>query len=105
MAASALIDPRLLDLALALIALEGVALWGWRMWSGQGPAPLALLPNLLSGAFLILVARALLSGAGPLWTGAALTAALMAHLADLAARWRRAPRPGRDSMAGAELTH
>lgn len=104
MAASALIDPRLLDLALALIALEGVALWGWRRWSGQGPAPLALLPNLLSGAFLILVARALLSGAGPLWTGAALTAALIAHLADLAARWRRAPRPGRDNITRAELT-
>ena len=91
MAASALIDPRLLDLALALIALEGVALWGWRMWSGQGPAPLALLPNLLSGA-------------GPLWTGAALTAALIAHLADLATRWRTTPRPGRDNIARAELT-
>jgi hypothetical protein len=104
MADGALLDPRLLDLALALIALEGLALWGWRLWSGQGPAPLALLPNLLSGAFLILVARALLSGAGPLWAGAALTGALIAHLADLAARWRRAPRTGRDNIARAELT-
>jgi len=82
-------DPRLVDLALALIALEGVALLAWRLAKGAGPRPVSLIANLLAGAFLLLVARDLLTGAGPLATGAALTAALVAHVFDLAARWER----------------
>ena len=82
-------DPRLVDLALALIALEGAALIAWRLANGAGPRPAPLIANLLAGAMLLLVARDLLTGAGALATGAALTAALVAHLADLAARWER----------------
>jgi hypothetical protein len=85
-------DPRLIDLALALIALEGVALLGWRLTKGAGPRPAALIANLLAGALLLFVARELLTGAGALAIGAALAAALVAHGIDLAARWESGPR-------------
>jgi hypothetical protein len=86
-AAGAGFDPRLIDLALALIALEGFALIAWRWAKGAGPRPATLVANLLAGAMLLLVARDLLTGAGALATGAALTAALVAHVFDLVARW------------------
>ena len=85
----AALDPRFFDLALALIALEGAALLAWRRMKGEGPEPRALVANLAAGALLLLVARALLTGASALWTVAALTAALVAHGLDLAARWER----------------
>ena len=83
------LDPRLVDLALAAIALEGVALILWRRMRGAGPRPTALLANLAAGALLLVVARDGLIGAGAFWTGAALTGALFAHGLDLAARWER----------------
>ena len=86
-ASAAGFDPRLIDLALALIALEGFALVAWRRVRGAGPRPAALIANLLAGAMLLLVARDLLTEAGAFATGAALTAALVAHGFDLAARW------------------
>jgi hypothetical protein len=80
-------DPRLLDLALALIGLEGFALVAWRLARGAGPRPAPLIANLAAGGLLLLVARDLLTGAGALATGAALSGALVAHGLDLAARW------------------
>ena len=94
MDASAAIDPRFLDLALGLIVLEGVGLIAVRIFKGIGPRPVTLVANLAAGAFLILVARDLMTGAGAVWTVAALTAALVAHGVDLAARWERKPKAG-----------
>jgi hypothetical protein len=82
-----------LDLALALIALEGIALIAWRRLKGEGPRPAALIANLAAGAFLLIVARELWIGAGGIWIAAPLTAALVAHGFDLVARWERKPRP------------
>lgn len=48
-----------------------------------------LAANLAAGAFLLLALRAALAGAGPVWIAASLLGALVAHLADLALRWRR----------------
>ena len=85
----------ILDLALALIALEGVSLIAWRRLKGEGPRPGALIANLAAGAFLLIVARELWSGAGGVWIATPLTAALVAHGFDLVARWERKAKPKR----------
>jgi hypothetical protein len=83
------IDPAYIDFALAIIGVECLGLLAWRARTGNGPAPRALIANLTAGACLLLVARALLTGAGALATLAALTVALAAHIIDLAVRWER----------------
>ncbi|MCW2273053.1 hypothetical protein GJ654_02975 [Rhodoblastus acidophilus] len=85
-------DPRYIDLALVLIVVEGVALLVYRAKTGKGPAPRGLIANFAAGACLLLVARALLTGAGGLATLAALTGALVAHVVDLALRWESGSR-------------
>jgi hypothetical protein len=101
MSAGAGFDVRWLDLALATIALEGAALLAWRWATGQGPRPLALIANLAAGAFLVIVARELVAGGGGIVAVAALSAALVAHGLDLAARWERKPRRGTAAAAQA----
>jgi hypothetical protein len=91
------IDPRFLDLALALIVVEAVALIAWRRLRGEGPRPAALIANLAAGAFLLIVARELLIGAGGLRVAVPLTLALIAHVCDLVARWERKPKAGKPS--------
>jgi hypothetical protein len=79
---------RLIDLVLLLLAGEVAALlWWWRRRRG-GIAPPDLCYNAAAGALLLLAVRAALTGSRellPLW----LCAALVAHLLDLARRWRR----------------
>jgi hypothetical protein len=88
-----LLDGRWMDALLALIAVEGVALLLWRAWSGRGPSAAMLVANLSSGGFLLLAARLAAAGASEGLVGAALVAALGAHLFDLRNRWRSsAPR-------------
>jgi hypothetical protein len=99
MSAGAGFDVRWLDLALAMIALEAMALLAWRWATGQGPRSLALIANLAAGAFLVIVARELVAGGGALVAVAALSAALVAHGLDLAARWERKPKPGTATAA------
>ena len=76
------------DLILVILVVEAAALAVWHRRTGQGPRPGVLIPNLLAGGTLVLALRTALTGAGWMWTGAALAAALLAHLWDLAARWR-----------------
>lgn len=84
---------RIVDLILALMVLEGLLLVGWHRLTGKGPAPLDVVANLLAGALLLAALRAALMGAH--WTHVALwlLAAFIAHLADLARRWRGALAP------------
>jgi hypothetical protein len=79
-------DGRVIDLILLLVAAEA-ALLVLRRITGRGLAPLALLANLAAGAFLLAALRCGLSGAGAAWVGLCLALALVAHLADLRARW------------------
>ena len=44
---------RVIDVILALVAVEAVALSVWRASTGRGPPPLSFLANLLSGGFLL----------------------------------------------------
>ncbi len=80
---------RVADLLLGLMVLEAALLGVYRHLTGRGPALAGLLANLGAGACLLLALRALLSGAGWLLAALWLVGALILHLGDLAARWRR----------------
>jgi hypothetical protein len=76
------------DLVLAIVAAEGLALMlHWRI-TGRGVAPAQLLPNLLAGALLLLALRLALSDLSWPWHTACLAAAGLASAADLRQRWR-----------------
>jgi len=77
-----------IDLILGLMVLETLALALYHWKTGRGIAPSDLLVNLLPGAFLLLALRSALVQAGWGWIPLCLTAALLAHLADLRRRWR-----------------
>jgi len=76
-------------LILGLMLVEGLLLGVFHRATGRGIAPLDLAPNLAAGALLLLALRAALVDASPLAPAPWLAAALLAHLADLARRWRR----------------
>lgn len=90
------VSGRIVDGILVLVAIEALVLLGVRARWGRGPAPMALLSNLASGAALMLALRAALTGAA--WTGIAawLIVALGAHLAELVLRFRNEPDRARD---------
>ncbi len=77
-----------IDLVLALMAIEGVALLVGRARTAAGPRTSALIANLAAGGLLLSAARLAISGAAAPWVGVVLIAALAAHLYDLADRWR-----------------
>lgn len=83
-----------LDLVLLLVAAEAAALAVHHRRTRRGVAPRRLVPNLVAGFCLVLAARLCLPGGAPpapaaqLAAAAALFAALLAHLVDLAVRWR-----------------
>jgi hypothetical protein len=79
---------RILDWIIAAMLVEAFGLAAWHRWSGRGVAPLAYLPNLASGACLLIAMRLALAG---LWWGfasTALLAALAFHVLELARNWR-----------------
>lgn len=77
------------DLVLALVALEAGLLAWYRRRSGRGVPVGEMLAFLAAGACLLLALRAALVGASWGWVAAPLAGAGAAHLADLALRWRR----------------
>jgi len=84
--ADMIINAALIDWILALVALEGAAVLGWRALSGRGPQPLSFLSNLVAGAFLLVALRGAVSGASGGWIGACIFAGCLAHFVYLAAR-------------------
>ncbi|MGD2007378.1 MAG: hypothetical protein PVJ95_03820 [Cellvibrionales bacterium] len=81
-----LLSGQLLDLIILLIALEAGALMMLRRRFDNIPPIKDLLPNLLSGAALMLALRFALTDAGWLPVSACLGCALLAHIADLQRR-------------------
>lgn len=79
---------RVVDLVLAVMALEAVALVVAFSWTGRGIRPADVLGHLSAGFFLLLALRSALVGQHWAWTGLFLTASLPAHLIDLVRRWR-----------------
>jgi len=79
----------IIDLILILVAAECLLLWLYRRLTGRGPGLRAMLPTILAGLGLILALRATLTGERDwIWIAAPLFAALLAHLWDIALRWR-----------------
>ena len=77
----------LVEAILALTMLEWLALSLYHRRTGRGVPPRDFVLNLLSGMFLLLSLCEALVGAWWGWIAACLTAALLAHLADLLRRW------------------
>lgn len=79
---------RIIDLILALVMLEVIALAFLRVAKGRAVPLSGLLLTIAAGACLMLALRAALTGADWWWIALALTAALIAHLVDLRTRLR-----------------
>ncbi|WP_232628962.1 hypothetical protein [Methylobacterium sp. Leaf118] len=79
---------RIVDVIVGLVVLEALLLLALRARSGRGPSPGALLSNLAAGAALMLGLRAALTGAEWPVVAAWLIAALLAHLTEMAIRFR-----------------
>jgi hypothetical protein len=80
---------RIVDIVLAITAIEAVILVIHHRRTGCGPAPKELLGYLLSGVCLMLALRAALVDAWWGWVALWLVAAFAAHLSDLRRRWPR----------------
>lgn len=89
MMADLLASGRLIDLILALVAVEAVALSLYWRSVHRGVALADWLPNLLAGALLLLALRLSIGGADWMKICACLAAAGLAHVVDLTRRWRR----------------
>jgi hypothetical protein len=76
------------DLVLAIVAIELVAITTYWRASGRGIGPSQLLPNLFAGALLLLALRFALSACSWPWYTACLALAGIANVADLRQRWR-----------------
>ena len=78
---------RVADIVVAVMVLEALALIAIRVIKGRGFAVRYVISNLMAGLFLVLALRAALTGAAWPWIAASLSAAFVAHIADLALRW------------------
>jgi len=76
------------DLIIAFMVVEAVVLLVWRRRLGHRIAPGPLVASLLAGFFLLLALRSALAGNSWPFTAVWLLAALVAHLGDLAGRWK-----------------
>jgi hypothetical protein len=79
---------RVVDAVLALVVMEVIALAFLRLAKGRAVPFSGILVTIAAGASLLLALRAALAGADWRWVALALTAALIAHLADLRIRLR-----------------
>jgi len=87
-------DGTAIDWILGLVAFEALLLVAYRRITRNGLGTGPILSLLLPGACLLGALRCALTNAGAVWIAALLLAAFVAHLSDLALRWR-APTPVR----------
>ena len=83
-----LLSGRLLDGILCLIVIEGIIIIVAHRYNRARPSPWTLIPNLISGAALMLGIRLALSQAAWFWLALCLICSLLAHLTDLIMRYR-----------------
>ena len=82
----------MVDIVIAVTAVEAVVLWLYHQHTGKGLAGRDFLPTLLSGLLLMLALRMHMTGLGWMPTAALLTGAGIFHTVDLRRRWRPASR-------------
>ncbi len=84
----------LVDLALAITAVEALIVYAWWQLSREGPAPLDWMPNLAAGVLLMVALRLVSVDASLAWVVLCLSSSGVAHGFDLVRRWprRRAAR-------------
>ncbi|MEO0616192.1 MAG: hypothetical protein AAFY69_08645 [Pseudomonadota bacterium] len=80
---------RIVDIMLVVIALEIVALIGYRVVTGKGLSVLSIILNVGAGGSLMVALKLLYDGVGWQLIAAALVASLCFHTGDLVYRWRR----------------
>jgi len=85
------VNGAVVDLILALVLVEAIAVIAYRFATGVGPELMGFVCNILAGALLLFALREALSGAHWIWVAASLSGALVAHAADLLTRWSRPP--------------
>jgi hypothetical protein len=85
----------LVDLVLAVTAIEAIALAAYHHASRRGVALPDVLANLAAGVCLLLALRGALSGAAWAWIAFWLAAAGIAHTLDLWRRWPQTPNAQR----------
>jgi hypothetical protein len=78
----------LVDLVLALVAVEALGLYVLLRWTRRGPSYASLLANLGAGVTLVCAVRAALTGASYAIIAGLFALSLLAHLTDLWRRWR-----------------
>lgn len=83
---------RIVDVMIALVVLEVLALTLYRRRTGAGVAELSLAANAAAGISLMLALRAGLTDAGWATVALCLLFALVFHAADIGQRW--SPRAG-----------
>lgn len=98
---------RVVDFIIGCMLVEWVALAWYTARTGKGIAPRALTANFLAGILLMLALRGALITADWKWIALCLAAALPAHMADLAQRWRQSEGQRRlsDSNSGSGRSH
>lgn len=80
---------RIVDVIVALMAVEAIALSLLRQKAGRGPTRLEIAASLAAGLALLVALRFALTGTHWEWVAAALAASLVAHLTDMRLRWTR----------------
>jgi hypothetical protein len=83
-----ILSGRIVDLMLALIVIEIIAIMALRRARGGAIATGPLLINIGAGASIMLALRASLTDSGWPWIAAFLLASLLFHAADLVQRWQ-----------------
>lgn len=78
---------RIIDFILLMVVAEALLLIVVHKWSGMGPKPSRLIPNLAAGGSLLFAVKAALADAGAMTIAAILLVSLIAHVWDLAMRW------------------
>ncbi|MEO7431385.1 MAG: hypothetical protein ABIR62_05065 [Dokdonella sp.] len=91
---------RIVDLVLAVMLVEALALGLYFRRTSSGISFTDLLINLASGTCLLFALRAALTGQSWTWIAVALVASLIGHLLDLSRRWR--PASPRSTLPSAQ---
>jgi hypothetical protein len=80
---------RVVDVAMAITVIEGVALAIYHRRTGNGVAPRHYVLNMVSGLFLMLALRTALTDAGWMLVALCLSASGVIHALDMMGRWQR----------------